>query len=123
MENYILIVRGIDPAAVLSTKEEVEGFMNQWLEWRKLLDEQGRLVLSIQLDYAAKGVKGKDKSIFNDPVKTDGKMIGGYLIIKTESLDEAVEISKGCPALELDGSVEVRAFKNVFHAGAFVPAN
>jgi hypothetical protein len=35
--------------------------------------------------------------------------VGGYTIIKADSLDEAAEISKGCPILQIGGSVEVRA--------------
>ena len=35
--------------------------------------------------------------------------IGGYIMIRAESLDEAAEISKGCPILTIGGNVEVRA--------------
>jgi hypothetical protein len=35
--------------------------------------------------------------------------IGGYIIVKADSVDEAVEFAKGCPALQGEGnSVEVR---------------
>jgi hypothetical protein len=30
------------------------------------------------------------------------------VIVEAASLDEAAELAKGCPILELDGSVEVR---------------
>jgi hypothetical protein len=36
-------------------------------------------------------------------------MIGGYLIVKANSLDEAVEAAKSCPNLLYGGNVEVRA--------------
>jgi hypothetical protein len=122
MDNYILLVRGVDPGTVLSSKEAVAGFMKQWAGWRTQLDRHETLVLSIQLENRAMAVAGKEMAIFNEPFKTDGKIIGGYLIIKAADMDQAIEIAKGCPALELDGSVEVRAFKNVFHGGAFIPA-
>jgi hypothetical protein len=122
MENYILMVRGVDPGTVLSSKEAVAGFMNQWAEWRTQLDRLGTLVLSIQLENNAMAVTGKEMTILKEPFKTDGKIIGGYLIIKAADMNQAIEIAKGCPALKLDGSVEVRAFKNVFHGGAFIPA-
>ena len=35
-------------------------------------------------------------------------MVGGYIIVEAKGLDHAVEISKGCPILEIGGSVEVR---------------
>ncbi|MBD0378319.1 MAG: transcription initiation protein, partial [Flavisolibacter sp.] len=35
--------------------------------------------------------------------------IGGYIIVKADSVDEAVEMAKGCPVLQGEGnSVEVR---------------
>ena len=34
--------------------------------------------------------------------------IGGYIIIKAGSIDEAAEISKDCPILAMGGNVEVR---------------
>ena len=34
--------------------------------------------------------------------------VGGYSIVKADSLDEATEMAKGCPALEFGGMVEVR---------------
>ncbi|MDP9048091.1 MAG: YciI family protein [Bacteroidota bacterium] len=122
MENFILIVRGVDPTTVLASKEEVAGYMNQWTGWRTRLDEKGHLVLSIQLD-SAKVIYGKAREALNEPLKNNGRSIGGYLIVKAESMDEAIRISNECPALDLDGSVEVRSFKNVFHGAAFTPAN
>lgn len=35
-------------------------------------------------------------------------MVGGYLIVNAKDIDEAVEISKGCPIFEENGKVEVR---------------
>jgi hypothetical protein len=40
-------------------------------------------------------------------------MIGGYFLIKAENLEEAVEISKGCPGFEFGGTVEVREVMEV----------
>jgi hypothetical protein len=41
------------------------------------------------------------------------EMIGGYLIVKANSLEEAVEMAKSCPNLEYGGNVEVRAVMNI----------
>jgi hypothetical protein len=34
--------------------------------------------------------------------------IGGYIIVRAKSIDEAAELSKDCPILEMNGNVEVR---------------
>jgi hypothetical protein len=36
------------------------------------------------------------------------EMVGCYLIVKADSLDEAVEIAQSCPNLVYGGNVEVR---------------
>jgi hypothetical protein len=35
-------------------------------------------------------------------------MVGGYLIVTATNLDQAVEISKGCPIFDYGGTTEVR---------------
>ena len=41
--------------------------------------------------------------------EANGVNVGGYLLINADNLDEAIVISKGCPALESPtSSVEVR---------------
>ena len=35
-------------------------------------------------------------------------MIGGYVIVKASSIEEVVEMAKGCPVLEIGGNVEIR---------------
>jgi hypothetical protein len=39
--------------------------------------------------------------------------IGGYTMVKANSLDEAVELAKGCPILAVGGNVEVRPIVSV----------
>jgi hypothetical protein len=34
--------------------------------------------------------------------------LGGFIIVKTDSLEDAAEIAKGCPILTIGGNVEVR---------------
>jgi hypothetical protein len=35
-------------------------------------------------------------------------VVGGYIIVEADNIDQAVELSKGCPILDVGGSVEVR---------------
>ena len=35
-------------------------------------------------------------------------IVGGYITVEAEDIAQAVELSKGCPILEVGGSVEVR---------------
>ncbi len=59
------------------------------------------------------------KTIKPNNVITDGpyaevkEMVGGYLIVKANTLDEAVEIAKSCPNLIYGGNVEVRSVMSI----------
>jgi hypothetical protein len=53
-------------------------------------------------------VKGKQKIITDGPFAEAKELVGGYTLIEARDLEQAVELSKGCPILEVDGAVEVR---------------
>ncbi len=55
------------------------------------------------------GVVRYNNVVTNGPFGEIKETIGGYIIVKAESVEEAVEFAKGCPVLQGDGnSVEVR---------------
>ena len=48
-------------------------------------------------------------NVITDGPYMEGKeMIGGYLIVKANSLDEALSMAQTCPGLAMGGKVEVR---------------
>ena len=49
-----------------------------------------------------------DKLIVNGPYVEIKEAIGGYIIVRANSIDEAAELAKGCPILMIKGNVEVR---------------
>jgi len=40
-------------------------------------------------------------------------VIGGYSVVEAKDLDHAAELAKGCPILEVGGSVEVRPIQRM----------
>jgi hypothetical protein len=53
-------------------------------------------------------VNGKQKAITDGPYAEAKDLVGGFSLIEARDLDEAAELSKGCPVLERGGSVEIR---------------
>ena len=41
-------------------------------------------------------------------VRFAGQLVGGYLLVSASGMDEAVDLGKGCPIFDHEGSVEVR---------------
>src|SRR6476660_8323821 len=98
MSEFLFLYRGGEPDR---SPERMQQTMQKWMSWLKELGEKGHIKDQGQpLERAGKLVKGRQKSV------TDG--VGGYTLIQARDLAQAVELSKGCPVLEVDGVVEVR---------------
>lgn len=53
------------------------------------------------------------KKVMTDGLYAEGKeAVAGYFLLQAAGLAEASEAAKGCPILEIDGSVEVRPIRN-----------
>jgi hypothetical protein len=68
---------------------------------------QGKLVSTHQLGFSGKQISAA-KVVTDGMHIAEKQTLGGNMIIKAESFDEAVEMAKGCPILFMGGSVEVR---------------
>ena len=60
------------------------------------------------LERAGKLVMGKRKAVTDGPFAEAKDVVSGYRLILAKDLNEAAELSKGCPILVVDGQVEVR---------------
>ena len=111
MDEFILIFRHEDGTKVASP-EQIQVWMKQTMDWIGGIAAQNKFVLGNGLPFTeARVVTTKDgKSIVtNGPFGDIKETIGGYIIVKADSPEEAVEFAKGCPVLQGEGnSVEVR---------------
>lgn len=88
--------------------------MQLWITWMGDLGKQGKMLGAQPLQATGRNVAGTQKVVTDGPYMEGKEMVGGYLICKADSYDEAVEISKGCPILAFDdGAVEVRELQEM----------
>ncbi|MCW4469703.1 YciI family protein [Flavobacterium sp. MFBS3-15] len=110
MKDFVLIFRNSANTDAKPSPEQMQQVLTKWMDWmagiaaqNKMTDRGNRLSMS------------EGKTVGADNVVTDGpytelkEFINGYIIVKTETIDEAVELAKGCPILQMGGKVEVRA--------------
>jgi hypothetical protein len=110
MSEFAFLFRGDDPTA--RSPDQMQKSMQRWLAWFKELKEKGLLKDSGNpLERTGKVVAGKQKSVHDGPFAEAKDIVNGYIPIEAEDLRQAVEISKGCPILEAEGSVEVRPIR------------
>lgn len=88
--------------------EQMQAMMQPWQDWLNALAAQNKLV-NRGNRLTSEGNVVTTKGVVNGPYVETKEAIGGYIIIKADSLDEAAELSKGCPVLRAGGNVEVRA--------------
>jgi len=83
--------------------------MEKWMAWFKELGENGHMKdPGHPLEHTGKVVKGKHKAVIDGPYAEAKDVIGGFTVIEAKDLAQATELSKGCPILDVGGSVEVR---------------
>ena len=107
MNDYVLLYRGAERGG---SPEEMQQRMQKWIAWMKNLAEQGHLKdCGHPLERGGKTVRGRQKSVTDGPFLEAKDAIGGYTLIQARDLDQAVELSKGCPIFDAEtGTVEVR---------------
>lgn len=89
------------------TQEEQNQMHQQWGAFIGNLAITEKLISTNQLGFNGK-VLSADLSVTEGISLAAGKTVGGNLIVKASSTDEAIELAKGCPILHMGGTVEVR---------------
>lgn len=106
MSKYIFLFRGRRVQEM--SPDERQASMMKWKSWMDGLAAKKHVIGGEPLDNDGKVVKGRAKSVTDGPFAEGKEIVGGYLVVDAGSLDAATELSKGCPILDEDGSVEVR---------------
>ena len=107
MKEFALIFRLKDIADFKPSPEQMQERMN-WLgsiaAQNKLVDKGNTL---LPMPGSAKIVKSNDV-VTDGPFTEIKEFISGYIVVKTEDIEEAVEIAKGNPVFKIGGTIEVR---------------
>ena len=109
MDEFILIFRHEDGGKIASP-EQMQIWMKQTMDWIGGIAAQNKFTSGTGLPFdTAKVVWGNNRVVTNGPFGDIKETIGGFITVKAESIEEAVEFAKGCPVLQGEGnSVEVR---------------
>ncbi|MEQ9591413.1 MAG: YciI family protein [Cyclobacteriaceae bacterium] len=108
MKEYLFVFRGGRDQVAEESPEQMQIHMQKWSVWMEGLAKEGKLIGGQPLQKEGKVVAKGGKMITDGPFTEGKEVVGGYLIVKAKDIDGAVEISKGCPIYEFDGTTEVR---------------
>jgi hypothetical protein len=109
MKEFVLIFR-TTPMDFTPTQEQAQQMMTSWMNWMKNIENSGKLANGgSRLGISNSKVVKPGNVVTNGPFTEIKEFINGFIIVKTNSIDEAVEIAKQCPMVTGGGgNVEVR---------------
>jgi hypothetical protein len=111
MEKYMLVFHNAPLAEEIyasMSPEDMQAELAKWGAWIGGIAAQGKFISSDALDPNGKTVKGSKKVITDGPFTEGKELVSGYMLLQAENIDEAVELSYGCPIYDIEGTVEVR---------------
>ena len=97
MTQYIITYLGGDQP---STPEEGQQHFAKYKEW---LSSLGESVVSPANPFKNTNTINPDGTVTSGSTTS----MSGYTIVETDSMEEALEIAKACPFLDIGGSLEV----------------
>jgi len=108
MKEFVLLFRQPSYDYSNASPKEMQALAKKWQDWAGDIAAQGKL--------ASKGPRlgNEGKVLKAGGVITDGpfveikEILGSFIVVNAESLEEATTLAHGCPALDAGGSVEVR---------------
>ena len=111
MKDFLFVFRM--NGAPAGSPDEMQAMTKRWMDWiggiaaqNKLTDRGNRLF--------PEGKVVKPGNIVTDgPYSEIKETLGGYSIVKADSLEEAAEMAKGCPGLSVGATVEVREIRGM----------
>ncbi|HET7235180.1 MAG TPA: YciI family protein [Actinomycetota bacterium] len=121
--QYILLIYGDEQAGESTPPDELESSMQEWNDYTQWLRDQGWYVGGDALHPTPQAttvrVRGGETLTTDGPFAETKEQLGGYYVIETENLDDAIQAAARCPGARegrMGGSIEIRPIVD-FEAG------
>lgn len=110
MKEFVLIFRTSSNPDFKPSPEQQQQMMTSWMNWMNNIEQEGKLAnKGTRLGVSNSKVVKSNNIVTNGPFTEVKEFINGFIIVKTNSIDEAVEIARQNPmVLGGGGNVEVR---------------
>ncbi len=107
-QTFMMVFRYTPNPEYRPTTEEIAQMKEDWGSFIGTIALKEKLESTHQLGFEGKQIAA-DLSVSEGFVIADKRMVSGNMIVKANSLDEAVEMAKDSPILKMGGTVEVRS--------------
>jgi hypothetical protein len=113
--RYLLLIYGDENAWEAVPPEERAKSMQEWFDYTQWLRDKGWYVAGDALHPTGRATTVRVRD--GETLTTDGpfaetkEQLGGYYVVQTENLDDAIQAAAECPGArggEMGGSMEIR---------------
>ena len=106
-KQFMLLFRFTPDFDCQPSEAELQHQQKQWGEFIGTIALQDKLISTYQLGF--EGIQiAADQTETDGIYLKEGHTLGGNMVIRAESLEDAVSLAKHCPILQSNGTVEVR---------------
>lgn len=116
MNQYMLILHDTVGEFDDVSPSKMQAIIQKYGAWAKSLAERGLHAGGEKLsDDAGRHLKQENGSVtvVDGPYAEAKEVVGGYFMVKAESLDDAEALARDCPHLEYGGRIEIRQVDHV----------
>ena len=108
MDEYMLIFRHEDGGKLVSP-EQMQFWMKQTMDWIATIRAKDKFIEGKGFLFGDAHVVHFNGIVTEGPFGELNQKLGGYIVVKADSPEEAIEFAKGSPVLQGDGNtVEMR---------------
>ena len=107
LKDFMFVFRFEPQTDYQPSPQEMNAQKQKWGIWIGGIASQAKLVSTHQLGSTGRQLHASGTTTDAVMIR-DKMMVGGNMVVKAKTLDEATEMAKGCPILGTGGVVEVR---------------
>jgi hypothetical protein len=107
MAKFLFVYRSSSDAFAKMTPEETQKHLEAWGAWIGEALQKGWM-LEPGDALTPEGRVVKAKVVTDGPFVESKEIVGGYSVVQADTIDAAAKLAKGCPGLDVGGTVEVR---------------
>lgn len=105
MKEYLFLIHGTGYRD--ESPEALKSHIEKYQNWVEKLSAEGKYIMGNRLANSGNAVIDAKNIISDGPYLESKEIVGGYILIKASSLEEATSLAKSCPLAE-DCVISVR---------------
>jgi hypothetical protein len=109
MKEFLMLFRmDAAPSGSTPSPEQMQASMKHWQDWMGGIAAQNKLANpGNRLSQEGKVLKSSN-TLTDGPYADVKELVGGYIIVRAVSLEDAAGLAANCPILSVGGNVEIR---------------